>query len=90
MCLFVATGYCAQININFKVRYICCRSNVSSLGSISMASSYDNDLDEEDIDNTSYERATETSDTDDNDDSDGRGSKSDKVRFIFTCFYCNW
>jgi len=52
-----------------------------------MASSFDHDLDEEDIDNTSYERATETSDTD-NDDSDGRGSsgKSDKVSIkLQTC-----
>mgnify|MGYP001801207356 CR=1 FL=1 len=50
-----------------------------------MASSMDRDLDEEDLDETSYERA-ETSDTDiDNDDSDGRGSKSEKV----SSFYWN-
>ena len=60
-----------------------CRSTVSSIGSISMASSMDRDLDEEDLDETSYERA-ETSDTDiDNDDSDGRGSKSEKVSSFY-------
>ncbi|XP_067944240.1 uncharacterized protein [Watersipora subatra] len=53
-------------------------STVSSIGSISMASSFERDLDIESLDDNSYERATETSDTD-NDDSDERGSKSDKV-----------
>ena len=51
-----------------------------------MASSFDRDLDLESIDNTSYERATETSDTD-NDDSDGRGSKSDKVRVLINVLF---
>ena len=43
-----------------------------------MASSMDRDLDEEDLDETSYERV-ETSDTDIDNDSDGRGSKNEKV-----------
>lgn len=48
-----------------------------------MASSFDRDLEIEDVDDTSYERANETSDTD-NDDSDGRASsnKSDKVGLV--------